>query len=164
MSVSSLALINDTYERKMTLYELFDEYLSTLKKTTATTYQFYINDFKYFVENKELQEVTVNDIQTYINYKITANLKDVTVFQYFSMINTIFNYAVSHNYLDTNPCENVKVKRVYRSAPRNIDYSKRYIKKLLKLFKKTKLQSIVLVAVHTRNEKSRIASIKKRRY
>lgn len=141
-------------EKKITLYNLFDEYLSTLRQNTATTYQFYINDFKCFVEDKELQDVNVNDIQKYINYKVKSKLKDVTVYRYYSILKTIFNYAISHEYLQKNPCKGVKVKFAIRSEMRKINYSKKYIKKIKKTFKKTKLYYIVYTALHTRNEKN----------
>lgn len=54
----------------------------------------------------------------------------------------------------------VKVKHVYRSNTQNIDYSKKYIKKLKKLFKKTRLYYFVLLDLHTRYEKSRIIANK----
>ena len=154
MSVSSLALINDTYERKMTLYDLFDKYLSSLRKSTATNYQCYINDFKSFFKNKDLYDVNVNDIQEFVDYKVSLELKEVTVYRYYSILKTIFNYAISHEYLQTNPCKNVKIKFSIRSDMRKINYSRRYIRKVIKLFNKTKLRFIVLTAVHTRNEKN----------
>lgn len=151
-------------EKKITLYNLFDEYLSTLRQNTATTYQFYINDFKCFIEDKELQDVNVNDIQKYINYKVKSKLKDVTVYRYYSMLKTIFNYAISHEYLQKNPCVGVKVKYAVRSDMRKINYSRRYIRKVSKLFKKTRLYYIVFTALHTRNEKNWTIESSKTRY
>lgn len=141
-------------EKKITLYNLFDEYLSTLRQNTATTYQFYINDFKNFFENKDLYEINVNDIQKFVNYKVKLKLEDVTVYRYYSILKTIFNYAISHEYLQKNPCVGVKVKFAIRSEMRKINYSKKYIKKIKKTFKKTKLYYIVYTALHTRNEKN----------
>jgi len=154
MSYSSLALATNTYERQMMLYDLFDEYLKSLKEESSKTYQTYINDFKNFFENKDLYEVNVNDIQKYINYKVKSKLKDVTVYRYYSILKTIFNYAISHEYLQKNPCKGVKVKFAIRSEMRKINYSKKYIKKIKKTFKKTKLYYIVYTALHTRNEKN----------
>lgn len=48
----------------------------------------------------------------------------------------------------------IKVKHVYRNEIRDIDYSKKYIRSLKKLFKQTRLYYFVLLALHTRNEKS----------
>ena len=45
------------------------------------------------------------------------------------------------------------VKYAYKEK-RIVDYSRKYIKNLLKLFKNTKIYYIVFVAVHTRHEKS----------
>ena len=89
MSYSSLALATNTYERQMMLYDLFDEYLKSLKEESSKTYQTYINDFKNFFENKDLYEINVNDIQKFVNYKVKLKLEDVTVYRYYSILKTI---------------------------------------------------------------------------
>lgn len=164
MSYSSLALATNTYERQMMLYDLFDEYLKSLKEESSKTYQTYINDFKNFFENKDLYEVNVNDIQKFVNYKVKLKLEDVTVYRYYSILKTIFNYAISHEYLQKNPCVGVKVKYAVRSKMRKINYSRRYIRKVSKLFKNTSLYYIVYTALHTRNEKNRTIESSKTRY
>lgn len=142
-----------TNKREIKLYELFDEYLQTLSSSSYTTIKYYIKDFKKFICNKNVSEVTVNDIQRYINYKKALNLKDTTIYRYYRFIKTIFNYAISHEYIEKNPCTGVTVKHTHHTHIRNIDYSRKYIKKLLRLFKNTKLYYIVLIAVHTRYAK-----------
>lgn len=140
-----------TNERKIKLYELFDEYLETLSSSSYTTINYYIQDFKKYISNKNVSRINVNDIQKYINSKKSANLKETTVYRYYRLLKTIFNYAISHEYIEKNPCCGVSIKHALRSYIKNIDYSRKYIKKLLKLFKNTKLYYIVLVALHTRN-------------
>lgn len=161
MNYNSFLAYASTNKREIKLYELFDEYLQTLSSSSYTTIKYYIEDFKKFIFNKNVFDVTVNDIQKYINYKKALNLKDTTIYRYYRLLKTIFNYAISHEYIDKNPCANVSVKHAHRSHIKNIDYSRKYIKKLLKLFRNTKLYYIVLVAVHTRYAKSRNSTIKK---
>ncbi len=154
LASNNLALVASTNERQITLYELFDEYLDTLTSNSVKQFRYYINDFKKYFEDIYIDEITVNDVQKYINSKISMNLRDTTVYRYYRMLKTIFNYAVSHSYIDKNVCEGVKVKYKLRADTRIVDYSKRYIKKLLKLYKHTSIYYIVLVALHTRHEKN----------
>lgn len=94
-----------TNERQITLYELFDRYLESLNKTSADSIKYYINDFKNYMKNDYLINITVDNIQDLINYKRCMLLKDTTIYRYYRMLKTIFNYAVSHDYIDKNPCE-----------------------------------------------------------
>lgn len=151
---NNLVLDTSTNERQILLYELFDEYLRTLSNSSHSSIRYYIEDFKRHVENKYVLYVTIDDIQNYINYKKDLNLKDSTVYRYYRMLKTIFNYAISHKYLKENPCVGVKVKHQLRCPLKNINYSKSYIKKLLKLYKHTNLYYIVLIALHSRYEKN----------
>ncbi len=161
MFQSSNLAYASTNKREIKLYELFDEYLMTLSSSSYATIKYYIEDFKKFICNKNVSEVTVNDIQKYINYKKALNLKDTTIYRYYRFIKTIFNYAISHEYIEKNPCVGVKIKYTPRSHIRNIDYSRKFIKKLLKLFRHTKLYYVVLIAVHTRYAKDRNITFKK---
>lgn len=87
------------------LYDLFNEYLNSISKSSSECIKYYIKDFKnFFIQNKHISCITVNDIQKYINYKRSFNLKDTTLYRYYRMIKTIFNYAISHEYLEKNPC------------------------------------------------------------
>lgn len=101
---TNLALVASTSKREIDLYTLLDEYLITVSKESAKSISYYIGDFKKFLENKYISNVTVNDIQRYINYKSSLNLKDTTIYRYYRMLKTIFNYAVSHEYIEKNPC------------------------------------------------------------
>ena len=101
---SNLALVASTNERKITLYDLFDRYLKSVSKASADNIKYYINDFKELIEDKDLVDVTVDDIQFYIDYKKSLKLKDTTIYRYYRVLVTIFNYAVSHEYIDKNPC------------------------------------------------------------
>lgn len=139
----------------MLFYDLLEEYLQCLSFNSAKTYKSYINDIKQFISNQELHNITTADIQKYINFKKALNLKATTIYRYYRIIKTIFNYAVANNYIEKNPCDFVVVTRVRYSQVRDVDYSIRYIRKLIKLFKKTNLYYVVLVALHTRNAKNR---------
>lgn len=160
LSSNNLALVASTNERQISLYDLFDEYLNCLKENSKRTIKYYIEDFKRTVSNKLLSQVDVNDIQKYINTKVAQNLKDSSIYRYYRMLRTVFNYAISHNYIKENPCDGIKLAFSLGDI-RNIDYSKRYIRKLKKLFKKTKLYFFVVLDLHTRYAKSRITKSKK---
>lgn len=101
---TNLALIASTNKRKITLNDLFDEYLETLSGSSRASIYYYVRDFKNFINVEYIVDVTIDDVQKYINYKKAMNLKDSTIFRYYENLKTIFNYAISHEYIDSNPC------------------------------------------------------------
>lgn len=100
----SLALMTSTHERIL-LSDLIDEYLSSLAQSSAKNLSYFFNDFLTFCTDKYINDITIRDIQKYINYKQSQNLKSTTTYKYLCVLRVLFNYAVSHKYLNENPCE-----------------------------------------------------------
>lgn len=139
----------------MKLYDLFDMYLenSSFADSTHKCVQNYIEKiYKSYFKNIEIKELTTNDINSFIRFEKATMIKDITIYTYFKQLKIIFNYAIKYELLEKNPCTNAQIKRVVY-VKRNLDYSKRYIKQLLKLFKNNRLYTLVLLDIHTRNEK-----------
>lgn len=139
----------------MKLYDLFETYLKNcnLANNTYKCVENYIEKiYKAYFRNIEITEITTNDINRFIRFEKATMIKDVTIYTYFKQLKTIFNYAIKNELLEKNPCANAQIKSVIY-VKRNLDYSKRYIKQLLKLFKNHALYSLILLDIHTRNEK-----------
>lgn len=86
------------------LSDLISEYLLSVAQTSVKSLSYYLNDFLLYCTNKHIDDITVNDIQHYINNKQNQELKDTTIYRYYSNIKTLFNYAISHECLEKNPC------------------------------------------------------------
>lgn len=105
ISTSNLALVASTNEREITLHDLCDMYLQILSKSSLKSIKYYLQDFENFISNKYISDITVNDIQSYVNFKKAINIKNTSIYRYFSSLKTLFNYAISHEYIDKNPCK-----------------------------------------------------------
>lgn len=137
----------------MKLYDLFDLYLenTVYSSNTYKTVSNYISKiYKNYFKNIDLEEITSVNIANFIKFEQALGLKDITIYTYYKILNIIFNFAIKNNFISKNPCNNVHVKHV-SYVPRNLDYSKKYIKQLLKLFKNTKFYALVFLDLHTRN-------------
>lgn len=102
---TNLALVASTSKRKITLHDLFDKYLKTLSASSRSTIRYYTRDFENFTKVEYAADITIDDIQEYIDYKKDMNLEDSTIFRYYENLTTIFNYAISHEYITKNPCK-----------------------------------------------------------
>ncbi len=145
----SLALMTSTHKR-MLLSQLIDEYLSSINLEESHIKRYELNDFMKFTSDKLISDITIHDIQNYISFKQSRNLKSTTIYKYLCILRVLFNYAISHKYIKENPCEGILVNYKSKKNTHTIDYSKKYIRKILELFKNTNLYYVVLIALHTR--------------
>lgn len=104
LTSNNLALVASTNEREITLHDLCDKYLQTLSKASINSVKYYLQDFENFISNKNISSITIDDIQSYVDYKKAICLEDSSIYRYSSALKTLFNYAVSHKYIDENPC------------------------------------------------------------
>lgn len=150
----------------MKLYNLFEKFLenSTFAHSTYNNFSRFIEKVcKPFFKDKDIKEITDNDISSFIKLQKAAGLKDVTIYSYYKQLRIIFNYALRHNWIAENPCNNVSVKKV-TSVERNLDYSKKYIRQLLKLFKNSPLYPVVFLDLHTGMRKCELLTLKKENF
>lgn len=148
---NDLVITANTNIRGILLYDLFDLYLDTItNKNTLYSTKNIIKNFKSYFSNKNICYITASEIQIFINYYKHKNIEDITLYHYYRVLKSIFNFAINNNYLIKNPCNNLKIKHVYKKD-RFINYSKKYLKELLKLFKNSNIYLCVLIALHTRH-------------
>lgn len=136
----------------MELYDLFEAYLENkvLAESTKRSLEGDIkNVYKPFFRNVEIEQITTDDICRFINFKKATCVKNITIYGYYRRLSAFFNYAIQRDLLTKNPCKNVNVEHI-SYVKRDLDYSKRYIKELIKLFKNTKFYYMVLFDLHTR--------------
>lgn len=135
----------------LTLYKLFDIYLLNYHGNDNTKYNLIllIQKIKNYLKDMPLLELTTDKLQEYFNYLYyIEQYKDSTIYTVYKHINIILNYAIKKKYIENNPCKNITIKKIYYNR-RIVDYSKKYIRKILKTFKKTNLYAFVFINLHT---------------
>lgn len=79
-----------------------------LSTRTLEQYQLYLNDF-FFSVNKELEEITANDIRVYLyTVQKQRNLSDRTLDSRRAAIHAFFTWAADEGYIAKNPCRSIK--------------------------------------------------------
>ena len=152
VSSSNLALVASTNERQISLYDLFDFYLETItNRNSYYTTKNLLTTYKRYFYNRNARDLDTVEIQKFVNYHKRRDISELTLYNYFKVLKSVFNFAIHNNFIDKNPCDNVKIKHVYKKD-RIIIYSRKYLKQLLKLYKHTYIYYCVLIALHTRHE------------
>lgn len=105
-------------ETSLTLYEgylpeCYQTYFVTrkiegLSMKTLELYDMYLRDF-FLAMNKDIKEIKTNDIRVYL-YKVQQerNLSNRTLDSRRSAINAFMEWATNEEYIDRNPCRNIK--------------------------------------------------------
>lgn len=101
----------------------YEEYLKTEKNASANTLSSYLRDIRQFEEHlskngyQDWTEVTQQVISDYLE-KMTENGKSAaTVTRSVASIKSFFNYLISLDIVDSNPCKNVTAVKVERKLP-----------------------------------------------
>lgn len=79
-----------------------------LKQTTYTTYEKYILKINKILGNKELQDISVEDVQRLLDSY--SKLSHKTLKETKSILHQILKYAVSDGLIDKNVCESVDIE------------------------------------------------------
>ena len=104
------------------------DYLKFERKLSSNTISSYQEDLKKIISNfnKNLIELTTNDIEKYINdTKLTARTKA----HYLSVLNSFFKYMIFMNKINNNPCELIRNPKMEKKLPKYL--TKDEIEKLL---------------------------------
>ena len=104
------------------------DYLKFERKLSSNTISSYQEDLKKIISNfnKNLIELTTNDIEKYINdTKLTARTKA----HYLSVLNSFFKYMIFMNKINNNPCELIRNPKIEKKLPKYL--TKDEIEKLL---------------------------------
>lgn len=79
-----------------------------LSNKTLELYRLYLDDF-FFSVNKELEEITANDIRVYLyTVQKQRNISDRTLDSRRSAIHAFFTWAADEGYIGKNPCRSIK--------------------------------------------------------
>ncbi|MCC8169446.1 MAG: site-specific integrase [Oscillospiraceae bacterium] len=100
--------------------EWFYEHTPTLEVQTAESYR---PPYTYCVEalgEKYIKDITPQNIQRAIDLKAQKGFAMKTVRNQLSVFSLIFKYACLHSYIESNPCEFVKVPKNLKKGRREI--------------------------------------------
>ena len=116
-----------------------DKYLNTYKKNgsvqqnTLVGYRSYMKNhlLPYFGE-KLISEITVHDIQCYINEK-SQSLTAKTIKEHLNLLRPIFDAAVEDELIDKNPCSSSRITIVGQKSKKVLAYTEHEFKQMEQL-------------------------------
>lgn len=116
-----------------------------LSDNTKVAYETDLYDFCLFLKNKDISNITSNDIRNYINF-ISNNNKDKTIARKVVSIRTFFNYLMKEKKIDINPCEKIELPKIKKTLPKIL--TEEEINKLLDFNPNTALEYRNYAMIH----------------
>lgn len=157
----------------MTCQEYFNKWLARQRLTVRTsTYESlccYVNvHIVPFFYGKDLQDLTVQDIRTYIDEKLKSGRSDqkgalslVTVRKHLSILKQALNEAVVLGYIEHNPCTSIKLaRRKSVSAERMVFLSVEEAQAMLLSIKGSQYYTAVVLALFYGLRRSEVLGLK----
>lgn len=134
---------------RLCVNELIDKWMDGLEGTVRTST---LNSYKIINEahlrpyfgKMLVVEVTVDEINSYKNYKLNTDISNNTVIKHLKQLRSIFKFARELGIIDSNPAELVKLPRKEKFHS-NI-YELEDLRKLTEAVKNTKLELPVVLA------------------
>lgn len=92
-----------------------------LSSNTKNAYRSDLEDFSKFINNKDIKDISSNDIKKYIMFLNKYN-NDKTINRKLVSIRTFFNYFVRSELLKSNPCEKLENIKLDKKLPKVLSY------------------------------------------
>ncbi|MBM4159431.1 MAG: hypothetical protein FJ216_11735 [Ignavibacteria bacterium] len=147
--------------KNITLEYLFDDFLSYSKVNHSPgTYLIYSNFcrlFKDFIGNKQIIHLSLKDAENYKSYRYKS-VAVPTINIEVRSLKSIFNYAVNHYYIDSNPF--AKLKQFSVVQKKLLVFSDEQVNLILNSVKDDNLKKIILFALNTGCRISEILNLK----
>ena len=109
-----------------------------LSDNTKDAYKRDLTSFNEYLNNKNVNNISTNDITTYINYLSDMKEKDKTIARKIVSIRTFFDYLMKEEIIKKNPCEKIESPKLKKSLPKTLDVEE--IDKLLSFKPKSALE------------------------
>ena len=109
-----------------------------LSNNTKDAYERDLIEFSNYLKNKNINNITSNDIRKYINYLNDNNDKDRTIARKVVSIRTFFDYLMKNKIISENPCEKIELPKIKKSLPKVLSESE--MNKLLNFKPNTALE------------------------
>lgn len=121
--------------------EDYINYVYIEKKLSNNTKMAYERDLKAFasyLNNKNIENITANDIKDYIDYLNNIKEKDKSIARKIVSIRTFFDYLMKNKIISVNPCEKIESPKLRKTLPKTLNEDE--INKLLDINAKTALE------------------------
>ena len=132
-----------------------------VRQNSFESYESYVkNHIKpYWSEkNPKISEITVRDIQRYIDYEHNNNISAQSIKKYLVVINGVFDDAVRYGEISTNPCDKAvlpKSKKFRGSA-----YSVADAERLIKGINNEQVKPAIMIALYLGLRRSEIVGLR----
>lgn len=110
----------------MDIYIEFENYLTVDKKYSKNTIDRYLTNlkkFKYFFGNKQIDDITENDISSYIKHLYEQGLGERSVSNNISTIKSFYKYLLLFKNLKNNPLGSIEYPKLKKSLPKTLSYN-----------------------------------------
>lgn len=124
--------------------------------TRPEEFDYVIEKFYKLVGNKNVEQITVSDIEKYINSRL-GKIKNASINREVDNIRRIFSLAVENLRISVNPCSTLKKLRIENPPERYL--TKEEERNLLAVSNPT-LRAIIITALHTGMRQNEILSLK----
>tara|TARA_B100000900_G_scaffold69425_2_gene54697 strand:- start:1417 stop:2316 length:900 start_codon:yes stop_codon:yes gene_type:complete len=93
-----------------------------LAKNTLLSYEHDINSFLLFLNKEKIKlfDTTQSDVNLFISQRFSNGISSRSNMRLISSLKKFFLYLYSHNFLKTNPTENIETPRKIKSLPHTI--------------------------------------------
>lgn len=119
--------------------------------------QYVINNFLNYRANILLDEITRMNVEEYIKYRIDK-IKPTTLNIELRVLKSMFNTAISWNFISSNPLKNVKQLRINQDIPKM--FTKDELELILEDLSPAWLKNIIILAVNTGMRRNELINLK----
>jgi len=109
-----------------------------LSNNTKMAYERDLKAFSLYLNNKNIENITANDIKSYISYLNDIKEKDKSIARKIVSIKTFFDYLMKERVIKVNPCEKIESPKLRKTLPKTLNEDE--INILLNLSPKTALE------------------------
>ncbi|MCM1264878.1 MAG: site-specific integrase [Candidatus Gastranaerophilales bacterium] len=147
-----------TKKQVYNLSELITDYKEHRKAhyTRPDEFDYVIDEFYKLVGNKDVEQITVSDLEKYINSRL-GKIKNSSINREVDNIRRIFSLAVENKRISVNPCSALKKLRIENPPERYL--TKEEETKLLAACNPI-MKAIIITALHTGMRQNKILSLK----
>lgn len=110
----------------MDIYSEFENYLTVDRKYSQNTIDKYLTNlkkFKDFFKNKQINNITEDDISSYIKYLYENGLSERSVSNNISTLKSFYKYLLLFKNLKNNPLGSIEYPKLKKNLPKTLSYN-----------------------------------------
>jgi len=103
--------------------KLINEYINIIYQRKnhawAKRIEQHLNNWSKHIRDKQVDEVTTGDIDSFVNHRLSKNIAPKTIRDEVGSLSACFDYAIVHGYCYKNPCAAVILPENRKKSPRS---------------------------------------------